>query len=56
MCVIITIIMVYSVIQPVITSIGLLVGILLYVAYKFVIGWCTDQPDEVSGYAGTLLE
>jgi hypothetical protein len=52
LAVIIVIIMVYSVIQPIITSVGLLVGILLYVAYKFVFGWCADQPDEVSLYVG----
>jgi hypothetical protein len=45
---IVVIVIVYSVIQPVITGVGLLVMALLWFAYKYVLGWCADQPDEVS--------
>ncbi|KAG7531583.1 hypothetical protein FFLO_04242 [Filobasidium floriforme] len=44
---IVVIVIVYSVIQPVITGVGLLVMALLWFAYKYVLGWCADQPDEL---------
>lgn len=46
MALIVTITIVYSVIQPIITAIALLCMGLLYFAYKYVFGWCTEQPDE----------
>lgn len=47
MCLIVTIVIVYSTIQPIITIVGLVCLGLLYVSYKYILGWCADQPDAM---------
>jgi hypothetical protein len=44
-CLIVCITVVYSVIQPIITVLALLAFCILYAAYKYQLGWCTDQID-----------
>jgi hypothetical protein len=46
-CLLVCITTVYSVIQPVICLVGLVAFGLLYAAYKYLLGWCADQPDAI---------
>lgn len=46
-CLIVCITIVYSAIQPIITIIGMMAFALLYAAYKYLLGWCADQPDAI---------
>ncbi|KAJ9113068.1 hypothetical protein QFC22_006164 [Naganishia vaughanmartiniae] len=46
-CLILAITIVYSVIQPIICGMALVAFALLYAAYKYLLGWCADQPDAL---------
>lgn len=46
-CLLTTITIVYSVIQPLITILALLAFCMIYAAYKYQLGWCADQPDHI---------
>lgn len=43
-CLVICVTIVYSVIQPLITALGLVTMIILYAAYKYLLIWTADQP------------
>ncbi|KAI5449824.1 phosphate metabolism protein 7 [Naganishia albida] len=46
-CLIVCITIVYSVIQPIICGLALVAFALMYSAYKYLLGWCADQPDAL---------
>lgn len=44
-CLLTTVTIVYSVIQPIITLLAMLAFCMLYAAYKYQLNWVADQPD-----------
>lgn len=46
-CLLTTITIVYSVIQPIITLLAMLAFCVLYMAYKYQLNWVADQPDHL---------
>ncbi|KAJ9112858.1 hypothetical protein QFC19_000413 [Naganishia cerealis] len=46
-CLIVVITIVYSIIQPIICGLALVAFALMYAAYKYLLGWCADQPDAL---------
>lgn len=46
-CLLTTVTIVYSVIQPIITPLALFAFCMLYAAYKYQLIWVADQPDHL---------